>query len=126
MTDLKSARPVAFVLTRDRARTKPFYTDVLGLTLLSEDDFAAVYDLNGIRLRLTTVEDHVPGPHTVIGWEVPDIAATMQGLLAKGVSFNIYPGFGQDALGVWSSPDGMVKVCWFNDPEGNGLSLTQA
>jgi len=43
----------------------------------------------------------------------------------NGVVFNLYPGFGQDDAGIWTSPDGKAKVAWFNDPEGNGLSLTQ-
>jgi len=33
---------------------------------------------------------------------------------------------GQDALGIWTAPDGSSKVAFFNDPDGNGLSLTQA
>jgi hypothetical protein len=41
------------------------------------------------------------------------------------VTFQIYEGFGQDADGVWASPDGGAKVAWFHDPDGNGLSLTQ-
>jgi catechol-2,3-dioxygenase len=126
MPHLTAAQPIAFVLTKDRARTKPFYSETLGLTLLSEDAFGTVYDLNGIKLRLTTVEDHVASPHTVLGWEVEDIAATMQDLAARGVTFNIYPGFGQDEQGIWTAPDGSAKICWFNDPEGNGLSLTQS
>lgn len=126
MTNLSSAKAIAFVLTRNRALTQPFYTDVLGLTLMSQDDYAAVYDLNGITLRLTTVEDHTSTPHTVLGWAVSDIHATARDLAAKGVTFNIYPGFGQDDLGIWTSPDGKVRIIWFNDPEGNGLSLTEA
>lgn len=123
---LSSAPPIAFVLTRNRAVTQPFYSDVLGLTLRSQDAYAAVYDLNGVTLRLTTVQDHSPTPHTVLGWAVPDVRAAAQELAIKGVRFNIYPGFGQDDLGVWTSPDGKVKIIWFNDPEGNGLSLTEA
>lgn len=125
MTALSTAKGVAFVLVRDRAAAKPFYADILGLTEVAEDAYATAYDLNGIQLRLTSVEDHTPTPHTVIGWDVPDIEATTRDLTARGVRFNIYPGFGQDDLGIWTSPDGSSKVNWFNDPEGNVLSLTQ-
>jgi catechol 2,3-dioxygenase-like lactoylglutathione lyase family enzyme len=120
-----SARVVGFVLTADIERTRPFYRDVLGLRVLSEDGFACVFDCHGMILRLTFVEGHVPHPHTVLGWQVDDLAATMADLRARRVSFNLYPGFGQDADGVWTLPGGSVRVCWFNDPEGNGLSLTQ-
>ena len=60
------------------------------------------------------------------GWQVNDIAATFRELTAKGVKFMVYPGFGQDQLGIWSAPGGGAKVAWFNDSEGNNLSLAQA
>jgi catechol 2,3-dioxygenase-like lactoylglutathione lyase family enzyme len=120
-----AAKPMAFILVRDREKAKAFYSDVLGLTFLSEDDFAATYDLNGTILRLTTVADWTPHPHTVVGWSVPDISATSRALAAKGVVFSIFEGFGQDELGIWTSPDGKRKVNWFSDPEGNVLSLKE-
>lgn len=123
----EESAPVTFVLTRDRAVSLPFYRDVLGLRLVSEDPFAAVFDLGGIRLRLTTVEGYVPSGHTVLGWSVPDLRAAMATLKAKGVTFAVYDGFGQDEDGVWTAPgDGTAQVCWFHDPEGNNLSLTSS
>jgi hypothetical protein len=41
------------------------------------------------------------------------------------VKFNIYEGFGQDALGIWTAPDGKTTINWFNDREGNVLSLKE-
>lgn len=122
---LAGSKPVTFVITRDRRVAEAFYGDTLGLTRLAGDDFAAVYDLAGVPLRLTEVPDHTPQPHPVLGWQVTDIVATVQALTGKGVSFNIYDGMGQDALGIWTAPDGSAKVAFFNDPDGNGLSLTQ-
>jgi catechol 2,3-dioxygenase-like lactoylglutathione lyase family enzyme len=122
---LTHAKAITFVLTPDHKRASPWYRDVLGLTLVSEDHFAAVFDLAGTTLRLTTVGGWTPGAHTVLGWAVPDIRTEMARLKAKGVEFLIYEGFGQDADGVWSAPGGVVKVCWFNDPDGNNLSLTE-
>jgi hypothetical protein len=40
------------------------------------------------------------------------------------VAFNRYEGMDQDARGVWESPSG-ARVAWFEDPDGNVLSLTQ-
>jgi hypothetical protein len=68
-----TADPMAFILVRDRAKAQAFYKGVLGLTLVSEDTFADAYDLNGITLRLTTVEDWFAHPHTVAGWSVPTL-----------------------------------------------------
>lgn len=126
MGRLTDAKAVAFILVRDRTAAKAFYSDTLGLRLVSEDDFAAVYDLGGTTMRLTTVEGHEPGPHTVLGWQVSDIRATVAELSARGVRFAVYEGFGQDELCIWTAPDGSAKVAWFHDPEGNNLSLTEA
>src|ERR1700758_1627729 len=104
MTFPASAKAMNFIITRDRAKAIAFYRDVLGFPLVSQDMFAAVFDLNGTMLRISDVETHKPTPHTVLGWDVPDIAAAAKALAAKGVTFNIYEGFGQDELGIWTSP----------------------
>ncbi len=125
MTLSPSAKAITFILTRDRAASIAFYRDSLGFKLVSEDMFAAVFDLNGTMLRISTVETHQPGPSTVLGWEVPDIGEAAEALAAKGIQFNIYDGFGQDELGIWTSPASDARVAWFKDPDGNVLSLTQ-
>jgi hypothetical protein len=61
----------------------------------------------------------------VLGWAVSDIRAAVGELLAKGIVFKVYPGFGQDELGIWTAPGGGAQVAWFTDPDGNVLSLTQ-
>ena len=121
----KTAKAITFILTRERPKAVAFYRDILGFPLVSEDMFAAVFDLNGTMLRISTVETHQASPSTVLGWEVPDIAETAKALKAKGVVFNIYDGFGQDDLGIWTSPAADAKVAWFKDPDGNVLSLTE-
>ncbi len=125
MTILADAKPIVFVLTRDRAPAKSFYGEVLGLPLVAEDDFAATYDLGGVSMRLSTVEGHQPSAHPVLGWSVADIRAVGRALKAQGAPFIIYPGYGQDADGVWTAPGGGVHVAWFHDPDGNVLSVTQ-
>ncbi|MBN8500129.1 MAG: VOC family protein [Sphingomonadales bacterium] len=118
--------PVVFVLTGNRTRAVPFYRDVLGLRLMGQDDHAATFDIgNRTPMRLTDVPGHTGNGHTVVGWHVADIRTAMAALKAKGVTFQIYEGYGQDAEGVWASPDGGAKIAWFLDPDGNGLSLTQ-
>ncbi len=121
-----SAKVVTFIHTRDRERAKAFYHGALGFPLIADDAFACVLDAHGAPLRITHIPDHTPNPHTVLGWSVHDIVETIAALTAAGVTMQIYEGFGQDAMGVWTSPDGAAKVAWFNDPDGNNLSLTQA
>jgi len=125
MSSLASARPVTFIMTRDVAASKAFYNDVLGLPLGPQDDFATVYDLGHATLRVTHIPDYTASAHPALGWHVEDIAASAAALRDKGVAFTIYEGFGQDDLGIWTAPDGSAKVAWFNDPDGNVLSLTQ-
>jgi catechol 2,3-dioxygenase-like lactoylglutathione lyase family enzyme len=122
---LANARPIAMIITRDRNTAEAFYGETMGLNRLPDDPFAAIFDLGGATMRLTEVPDHVAGPHPVLGWQVEDIEATVDALAAKGVAMTIYEGMGQDARGIWTSPGGGAKVAFFNDPDGNGLSLTQ-
>ncbi len=120
-----SAKTITFILTRDRPKAISFDQDMLGFPLVSEDMFAAVFDLNGVMLRISTVETHQATPSTVLGWDVPDIVDAVKALTEKGLAFNIYEGFGQDELGIWTSPASDARVAWFRDPDGNVLSLTQ-
>ena len=114
---------VAFVATTDPSRAKTFYRDVLGLLLISEDEYALVFDAHGTMLRVAIVGETVLAPYTVLGWQVSDIDATVRGLLSKGVKFERYPWMEQDDLGIWSAPSG-ARVAWFKDPDGNILNLS--
>jgi len=126
MSILAQASPVSFVLTADRARAKPFYAGALGLAILAEDPFAVTFGLaGGASMRLTDLPGHEALGHTVLGWSVPDIRAAVAELKAKGITFKLYEGFGQDADGIWPAPGGGAQVAWFTDPDGNVLSLTQ-
>jgi catechol 2,3-dioxygenase-like lactoylglutathione lyase family enzyme len=120
-----SAKAMTFIVTRDREKSKAFYRDVLGFNMSYEDPFAAVFDLNGTSLRISTVPDFRPQTHTVLGWQVPDIVAGVRALISKGVKFTVYEGMGQDDLAIWTAPGGQAKVAWFLDPDGNNLSLSQ-
>lgn len=125
MTLSANATPIAFIYTADRARSLPFYTGTLGLRLVDEDPFAATLDCQGLVLRLATIESHRAGEHPVLCWQVGDVQQVVEALAAKGVACLHYPGYGQDSLGIWSSPDGGTKMAWFPDPEGNLLMVVQ-
>ncbi|MEQ1867732.1 MAG: VOC family protein, partial [Micropepsaceae bacterium] len=114
MSIAASAKVIAFIHTRDRGKAKAFYGGVLGFALTSDDPFASVFDLNGIKLRITQIDDHVAHAHTVLGWEVADIVVAIKALREHGIAMNIYKGMGQDELGIWTSPDGKAKVAFFN------------
>lgn len=121
---LGSQKLVAFVATRDPGRAKEFYRDTLGLPLVSEDEFALVFDAAGTMLRVTRVQELAVAKYTVLGWEVRDIISTVRRLRKAHVAMEHYPGMQQDDLGIWNSPSG-GKVGWFKDSDGNTLSITQ-
>jgi predicted enzyme related to lactoylglutathione lyase len=121
---LEGAKPVAIICTSDRTRAAKFYRDTLGLRWKLEDDYAVVFDVAGIDLRVSTVPDFTPHEHTVLGFSVPDVAAAVKALHKKGVTCNTYQGFNQDELGIFSLPNSALRVAWFNDPDGNVLSVT--
>src|SRR5258706_9324139 len=114
---LASAKLVAFVTVNNAARARAFYRDVLGLRLVSEDNFALVFDANGTMLRVAIATHVTTAPYTVLGWVVADIAATVRQLAAAGVRCERFPGMVQDELGIWQSPSG-ARVAWFKDPDG--------
>jgi catechol 2,3-dioxygenase-like lactoylglutathione lyase family enzyme len=115
---------MAFLATTDAARARAFYEGVLGLSFVSEDDFAVVYDIRGIELRLQKVRELKPQPHTALGWSVAGIDQAVRDIAARGGQFERFPQLPQDPLGVWVSPSG-ARIAWLCDPDGNLLSLTE-
>ena len=117
---------VAFAPTTDPVKARAFYEGLLGLPLeADEKPFALVFDANGTMLRVTTVHELKPHPFTVLGWHVANIEASVDRLVGAGVEFNRYKGVNDgDARGIWNSPSG-ARVAWFNDPDGNVLSVTE-
>jgi catechol 2,3-dioxygenase-like lactoylglutathione lyase family enzyme len=125
MTGLGNSKPIGVIGVKNKTDAKAFYADTLGLEFLHDDGFASVFRAGGMMIRVSTIPDFKPHNHSVIGFDVPDIESSVTALTGKGVKFNIYEGFGQDARGIWTAPGGQVRVAWFNDPDGNVLSLTQ-
>src|SRR5215470_12699692 len=103
---LSGSRIVAFVATTDSAKARAFYQGILGLNLIAEDQFAIVFDVNGVELRVQKVQRLTPHPHTQLGWSVASIDETVRALRAKGVVFEMFPFLQQDADGVWVAPSG--------------------
>ncbi len=115
---------MAFIATRDPVRAKTFYRDILGQRLVSEDQFALVFDAAGTMLRVTTVQEVAVAKYTVLGWQVPDIVRIAKHLQRSGIRLERFAGMQQDEFAIWTSPGG-ARVAWFKDPDGNLLSITQ-
>ena len=120
---LGGAPLMAFIPVRDLEAARSFYGETLGLPVTDENPFAVVLDAGGTMLRLAPVDDLRPQAFTIAGWEVADIAAAVDALVARGIAFTRYDGMEQDERGIWTTPGG-DRVAWFSDPDGNTLSLT--
>jgi catechol 2,3-dioxygenase-like lactoylglutathione lyase family enzyme len=72
------------------------------------------------------LESVTPAPHTVLGFEVPDVRHMVQALKTRGIVFEKFASFGsaQDEDGIWTPPGGSGGVAWFKDPDGNMLSIS--
>jgi catechol 2,3-dioxygenase-like lactoylglutathione lyase family enzyme len=121
---LQSSDVIAFVSTTDLDRGRDFYERILGLRVTGRNSFACVFDAHGTMLRLTAAATVAAPGYTVLGWNVTDIAGTVAALAAEGVTVNRYEGMDQDQDGIWTTPSG-DRVAWFQDPDGNVLSVTQ-
>jgi len=117
-------KPISFIATVNSDESRLFYESTLGLTCLSDDPFALVFDLGSTTLRIQKVESIPDTNYTVLGWEVISIGKCVDELTKKGVQFEKFSQLPQDERGIWSSPGG-AKVVWFKDPDGNTLSLTE-
>jgi len=118
------SRLMCFAATRKPAEALTFYRDTVGLKFVADEPFAVVFDDHATTLRVQKVQQLVPAGHTLLGWQVSDIADRARELAARGVRFERFDGMVQDELRIWTSPAG-ARVAWFKDPDGNILSLTE-
>ena len=63
---------------------------------------------------------HRPASYTVLNFPVDDVEAAVDELMERGVEFQRYDGFDQDAKGILH---GKPTIAWFTDPAGNVLSV---
>lgn len=120
---LQNAKLMAFVAIRDEKKATDFYSGILGLTKVSSDSYAVVFDSSGVTLRAALVQEVAEAKYTVLGWGVTGIENVVRELAAKGVVFERYGFLKQDELGIWDA--GTDKVAWFKDPFGNLLSVAE-
>ncbi len=93
---LNDATPVAFIGTPGHRRSGGWYGDKMGLTRVSADNIAAVFDRFRTMLRLSTITEGNAHPYTVVSWIVCKLNADMTALGRK-MRF-------QNLSGVWPKP----------------------
>jgi len=121
---LSEPRITAFLPTVKPDQSKYFYKNIIGLNLVTEDDYALEFVGKGAVLRITLVDKFEPHSFTVLGFWIVDIERDVASLINKGVKFEKYDSLKQNDLGIWTSPS-KAKIAWIKDPDENLISLTQ-
>jgi predicted enzyme related to lactoylglutathione lyase len=109
----------------DMDRAKQFYEGTLGLRIeiLSEEFGVTALKLSGGDVLMYLNAEMTPASYTMLNFEVDDIDAAVEGLEARGVSFERYDGFDHDEKGIVRGPG--PQIAWFEDPSGNVISVLQ-
>ncbi len=110
----------------DIDKAREFYGEVLGIRTSDDDMGLLTLHLAGGRDTIVYPKpDLVPANYTILNFPVENVDEAVDALTAKGVSFEIYEGFGQDERGV-SRNEGGPPIAWFRDPAGNILAVLEA
>jgi catechol 2,3-dioxygenase-like lactoylglutathione lyase family enzyme len=109
--------------SNDIEAAKRFYGETLGLDVTEDHGILNLKLAGGQRVIVYPKENHEPATFTVLNFEVTDIDAAVDDLVAKGVAFERYEGAGQDAKGI--AREYPPPIAWFKDPAGNILSVIE-
>jgi catechol 2,3-dioxygenase-like lactoylglutathione lyase family enzyme len=111
--------------TNDIEAARRFYGDILGVDVEEANGMLTLRLGGGQAVLIYPKPDHAPATYTALNFEVEDIEASVDDLLASGISFERYGAeSGQDERGIargWGPP-----IAWFKDPAGNILSVIQS
>ena len=124
---LASAKAFSGFAVDDLQKAREFYGETLGVktSMLDEENGLMSLDLAGDRTTLVYRKpDLAPANYTMLNFEVDDIDEAVDGLTARGVSFEHYEGFEQDEKGIARGGPG-PNIAWFKDPAGNILSVLE-
>ena len=123
---LKDSHAFSGYSTNDIPKAKAFYEGTLGLDVTEENGMPSLKFPSGQTVLIYPTGDaHQPATFTVLNFPVDDLEATVDTLIAAGVTFERYPGMAnQDERGIARDEYG-PPIAWFKDPAGNVLSVLQ-
>ncbi|MFL5687288.1 MAG: VOC family protein [Chloroflexota bacterium] len=108
------------------AAEKRFYSETLGLQV-NELYGGQLLELRlgaNKRVLIYQKDDFTPATYTVLNFPVPDVDATVDELVRRGVEMARFDGFDQDEKGIARpGPNGGPTLAWFRDPDGNILAV---
>jgi catechol 2,3-dioxygenase-like lactoylglutathione lyase family enzyme len=109
--------------TPDVERLRTFYEETLGFAPLAERPGAVLYRAGaGTLFAISKAGGRATGAHTQMAFTVPDLAAEVAELRARGIVFEEYDtprtdhGIGRVGAG---------QAAWFKDPDGNLIGVLQ-
>ena len=109
----------------DLDRAREFYSDTLGVAVSDGPMGVLSLDVAGGRsILIYPKPDFTPASYTVLNFPVDDVETAVDELSSRGVKFERYGGFEQDAKGISRDPRG-PSIAWFRDPAGNILAVLQ-
>ena len=108
----------------DLTRARRFYEETLGFVPEQPTPGGVMYRSKDSTFFLYPSEFAGTNKATAVGFQVPDLAATVAELKARGVKFDEYdmPDF-KTVGGIATTPGGLAA--WFKDTEGNIIGLIQ-
>jgi predicted enzyme related to lactoylglutathione lyase len=118
----------ALIPAHDSERAKRWYEEKLGVQpVMDLGPAGLLYGTGQSQWLIYQTPFAGTGKHTIAGFLVDDIDATMRELRGNGVAFEEYA-MGEEGPttenGVARDPDGGAAA-WFTDSEGNIISITQ-
>jgi catechol 2,3-dioxygenase-like lactoylglutathione lyase family enzyme len=122
---LKDSLAFSGFSTDDIPHAREFYEGTLGLHVTEENGMLTLKFPGGQTVLIYPKgEAHQPATFTVLNFPVDDIDATVDKLIAAGVTFEHYgEEAGQDERGI--SRGYGPPIAWFKDPAGNILSVLE-
>jgi predicted enzyme related to lactoylglutathione lyase len=109
----------------DLKRARAFYTETLGLSPSSENEYSLTFPTpSGSWFQVYETSFAGTGKHTIAQWDVADIEDEVRQLKSRGVVFEQYDMPGIEWKDNIASLPG-IRSAWFQDSEGNILCLDE-
>jgi catechol 2,3-dioxygenase-like lactoylglutathione lyase family enzyme len=124
---LGSSNACPTIGVKDLAVARPFYENVLGLSVSKEmpEGGIVLYTSGNGLVQIYKTDFAGTNKATTVTWEVTGIEDIVKALAGKGVVFEHYDMPGTELVGDVHSMGG-DKAAWFKDPDGNILCVHQS
>jgi catechol 2,3-dioxygenase-like lactoylglutathione lyase family enzyme len=120
---LSDSAAIATIAVRDLDRAKAFYADTLGFSVLDANSEVLTFKAGSGKMFVYRSEFGGSNRATSATFEAKDVAAEAAKLKARGVTFEHYDNLEGLTLQGDVYVGGGMAVAWFQDPDGNVLSI---